>query len=76
MVNIPILATPQRRGPRANIITIAATPHVLVIDSEDVSTDDSGPEDLSDSERSSAIVLAPLASSFLLANSFHHLHCL
>ena len=64
--NIPILATLQRRGPRANIITIAAPPDVLVIDSEDVSTDDSWPEeDLSnsDSEWPSAIASAPLTSS-------------
>jgi len=61
--NLSHLATPQRRGPRANIITIAATPHVLVIDSEDVSSDDSEPEDLSDSEWSSAIILAQPASS-------------
>jgi len=42
---------------------IAATPHFLVIDSEDDSTDHSGPEDPSDAEWSSAIILAPLASS-------------
>ena len=66
MANIPILATPQQQGPRPNIITIAATPHVLVIDSDDISTDDSWPEeDLSnsDSEWSSALASALLTSS-------------
>jgi len=51
--------TPRRHGRRTNIITLAQTPHVLVIDSEDVSSDESLPEDMSDSEWSAVIVLGP-----------------
>ena len=51
--------TPRRQGRRTNIITLAQTPDVLVIDSEDVSSDESLPEDMSDSEWSVVIVLGP-----------------
>jgi len=62
-VNPSLLATLQRRDPPANIITIVATPDVLVIHSEDVSSDNSEPNDLCNSEWSSAIILSPPASS-------------
>jgi len=53
------IATPIPRERRMNIITLAQTPHVLVIDSQEVSSDESAPEDISDSEWSSAIILGP-----------------
>ena len=43
-------STPQPRGPRAKRVTIAATPLVLVIDSEDDSSSDINIKELSDSE--------------------------
>jgi len=48
--NLSKLATPIRPTSRTNIITIAATQHILALDSESVSTDESEHEELSDSD--------------------------
>ncbi|KAG0642396.1 hypothetical protein HOY80DRAFT_1106531 [Tuber brumale] len=47
---------------RTNIVTISKRPHLLVMDSEEVSTKESSPEDICDSEWSSVIILGPSPS--------------
>ena len=61
--NLSKLATPIHPTSHTNIITIAPTPYIVVMDSEGVSTDESEPEELSDSDWASVIVLAPAAVS-------------
>jgi len=55
----PTMTATHHFASRANIITIAATPQVLAMDSAAVSSDDSEPEEISDSEWSRVIALAP-----------------
>ena len=62
----PLKPTTPRISPRwADIITIAQTPHVLVVDSQKVSSDESVPDEISDAEWSSVIVLGPPRHLFL-----------
>jgi len=64
------IATPIPRERQMNIITLAQTPHMLVIDSQEVSSDESAPEDISDSEWSSAIILGPPPTPFCPSATF------
>ena len=63
--NVPLRATPLYRGLRANFITITATPYLLVIDSEDIFSEESEPKEIRDIKWASITILP------LLTNALH-----